>query len=101
MRLFAVGNRIDFNELRGYVVSKNAEGDKETDGSPVFGASSEEETETEKAEPVATLASGKLHLPGRTTVVLRSSEHYDDVVIDPNSFTSVPEDEKVQTIDQS
>ena len=92
----------DFNELRGYVVSKNAEGDKETDSIPVLGqTSSQEEVKPENAEAIATLENGKLHLPGRTTVVLRSSEHYDDVVIDPNSFASVPEDEKVQTMDES
>ena len=92
----------DFNELRGYVVSKNAEGDKETDSIPVLGqTSSQEEVKPENAEAIATLENGKLHLPGRTTVVLRSSEHYDDVVINPNSFASVPEDEKVQTMDES
>ena len=92
----------DFTELRGYVVSKNAEGEKETDGTPVFGqTSSEDNTQAEEKEAVATLENGQLHLPGRTTVVLRSTEHYDDVVIDPNSFTSAPEDEKVQTMDES
>ena len=92
----------DFSELRGYVVSKNAEGEKETDGPPVLGqTSSQDDTQNEKAEAVATLENGKLHLPGRTTVVLRSTEHYDDVVIDPNVFTSAPEDEQVQTMDES
>ena len=92
----------DFTELRGYVVSKNAEGEKETDGSPVLGqTSSQEETAAEEKEAVATLENGKLHLPGRTTVVLRSTKHYDDVVINPDSITTSPEDEKVQTMDES
>ena len=92
----------DFTELRGYVVSKNAEGEKETDGVPVLGqTSSQEETQADEKEAIATLAGGKLHLPGRTTVVLRSTEHYDDVVINPDSITTSPEDEKVQTMDES
>ena len=92
----------DFTELRGYVVSKNAEGEKETDGPPVLGqTSSQEETAAEEKEAVATLENGKLHLPGRTTVVLRSTKHYDDVVINPDSITTSPEDEKVQTMDES
>ncbi len=92
----------DFTELRGYVVSKNAEGEKETDGPPVLGqTSSQEETAAEEKEAVATLENGKLHLPGRTTVVLRSTKHYDDVVINPDSITTAPEDEKVQTMDES
>ena len=92
----------DFTELRGYVVSKNAEGEKETDGPPVLGqTSSQEETAAEEKEAVATLENGKLHLPGRTTVVLRSTKHYDDVVINPDSITTSPGDEKVQTMDES
>ena len=92
----------DFTELRGYVVSKNGPDDKETDGIPVFGQTSSEDTsQTEEKEVIATLENGKLHLPGRTTVVLRSDNHYDDVVINPNSFSSTPEDEKVQTMDES
>ena len=91
----------DFTELRGYVVSKNAEGEKETEGAPVFGQTSSQDTQVEEKEAVATLEGGKLHLPGRTTVVLRSTEHYDDVVINPDSITSSPEDEKVQTMDES
>ena len=85
----------DFTEMRGYIVAKNAEGEKETNSAPVFGASSQEETEEEK-EAEATLESGKLTIPGRTTVVLRSTEHYDDVVINPDSITTSPEDEQVQ-----
>ena len=87
----------DFTELRGYVVSKNAEGEKETDEPPVLGqTSSQEDTAAEEKEAVATLENGKLHLPGRTTVVLRSTEHYDDVVINPDSITTSSEDEQVQ-----
>ncbi len=88
----------DFTELRGYVVAKAAEGETETDSAPVFGASSEEETEEEEKDAVATLENGKLLIPGRTTVVLRSAKHYDDVVIDPNSITVSPEDEQVQAM---
>ena len=91
----------DFTELRGYVVSKNAEGEKETDGPPVLGASSQEETGAEQKEAVAELQGGKLHIPGRTTVVLRSTEHYDDVVINPDSITTSKEDDQVQTMDES
>ena len=86
----------DFTELRGYIVAKNAEGERESSGAPVLGASSEEETQEEEKEPEATLSGGKLTLPGRTTVVLRSSQHYDDVVINPDSITTSPEDEVVQ-----
>ena len=86
----------DFTELRGYVVSKAAEGETETDSAPVFGVSSEETTEDEEKEQVVTLEGGKLTIPGRTTVVLRSTEHYDDVVIDPDSITV--EDDKVQAM---
>ena len=85
----------DFTELRGYVVAKAAEGENESNSAPVFGASSEEETEEEE-DKVATLESGKLTIPGRTTVVLRSTQHYDDVVIDPSSITVSEEDSKVQ-----
>lgn len=88
----------DFTELRGYLVSKAAEGEKETDSAPVLGASSEAETDTEEKEQVVTLESGKLLLPGRTTVVLRSTEHYDDVVVDPSSITTSAEDEQVQAM---
>ena len=76
--------------------SINADGEKETNSAPVFGASSKEETQEEDKEPEATLVSGKLTIPGRTTVVLRSTEHYDDVVINPDSITTSPEDEQVQ-----
>lgn len=94
----------DFTELRGYVLSKNAEDDQETDGIPVFGqTSSEESTESGAEEKVieATLADGKLHIPGRTSVVLRSTQHYDDVVINPDSIVTSHEDEKIQTMDES
>ena len=95
-------NYSDFTELRGYVVSKNGPDDKETDGIPVFGQTSSEDTaQGAEKEAVATLEGGKLHLPGRTTVVLRSTEHYDDVVINPDSITTSPEDEKIQTMDES
>lgn len=86
----------DFTELRGYLVSKAAEGETETDSAPVFGASSEESTDEEEKEQVVTLEGGKLTVPGRTTVVLRSTEHYDDVVIDSSSV--VVEDVKVQAM---
>ena len=86
----------DFTELRGYIVAKNAEDEKETNSAPVFGASSEEETQEEEKDPEATLENGQLTIPGRTTVVLRSTEHYDDVVINPDSITTSPEDEQVQ-----
>ena len=86
----------DFTELRGYVVAKNAEGETETASAPVFGASSAEETQEEEKDPEAVLTDGRLTLPGRTTVVLRSTKHYDDVVINPDSITTSPEDEKVQ-----
>ena len=86
----------DFTELRGYIVAKNAEGENESNSAPVFGASSQEETQEEEKEPEATLEGGKLTIPGRTTVVLRSTQHYDDVVINPDSITTSPEDEQVQ-----
>lgn len=92
----------DFDELRGYVVSKNAEDEKEMDSVPALGdPSSKEEVNTEEQEAIATIENGKLHLPRRTTVVLRSSKHYDDVVINPDSIETSPEDEKVQTMDES
>ena len=91
----------DFSELRGYVVAKNAEGEKETNSAPVFGASSQEETQEEEKEPEATLEAGKLTLPGRTSVVLRSTKHYDDVVINPDSIITSPEDETVQGKDDN
>ena len=90
----------DFTELRGYVVSKNAEGEKESNAAPVLGASSQEDTETEEKEAIAELAGGKLHLPGRTTVVLRSTQHYDDVVINPDTITVNPEDDEVQGMNE-
>ena len=86
----------DFTEMRGYIVAKNAEGENESNSAPVFGASSAEETQEEEKEPEATLEGGKLTIPGRTTVVLRSTQHYDDVVINPDSITTSPEDEEVQ-----
>ena len=86
----------DFTELRGKKKKKNAEDEKETNSAPVFGASSEEETQEEEKDPEATLENGQLTIPGRTTVVLRSTEHYDDVVINPDSITTSPEDEQVQ-----
>lgn len=86
----------DFTEFRGYVVSKGLDSEVETNSAPVFGASSEEETETEKADPVASLKGGKLVIPGRTTVVLRSTEHYDDVVVDSSSITVSEQDTQVQ-----
>ncbi|MBQ9902099.1 MAG: alpha-amylase [Clostridia bacterium] len=90
----------DFTEFRGYVVSKAAEGEKETNGAPVLGASSEEETEAEKKDAVASLENGKLIIPGRTTVILRSTEHYNDVVINPDSIAASPEDEQVQAMNE-
>ena len=68
---------------------------------PGLVGASAEETAAEEKEAVATLENGKLHLPGRTTVVLRSTKHYDDVVINPDSITTSPGDEKVQTMDES
>ena len=89
----------DFTELRGYLVAKAAEGETESDSAPVLGAvSSEEETTAEEKEAVATLESGKLLIPGRTSVVLRSDKHYDDVVVDPSSITTSAEDEQVQAM---
>lgn len=85
----------DFTELRGYLVAKAAEGEKETNSAPVFGASSEEEDEDEKDLEV-TLKGGKLFIPGRTTVVLRSDKHYDDVVIDAGSISVSEEDNTVE-----
>lgn len=89
----------DFSELRGYVVAKNAEGEKETDSAPVLGASSEEETDEEENKE-AKLEGGKLSIPGRTTVVLRSDKHYADVVINPDNITTSPEDEQVQGMNE-
>ena len=88
----------DFTELRGYLVAKAAEGETETDSAPVLGASSEAPAETEEKEAVVTLEGGKLTIPGRTTVVLRSTEHYDDVVVDPNAITTSDEDSQVQAM---
>lgn len=90
----------DFSELRGYVVSKAAEGEKETNAAPVLGASSEEEKENDNKDVEATLDAGKLSIPGRTTVVLRSTEHYNDVIINPDSITMSPEDEQVQGMNE-
>ena len=90
----------DFSELRGYIVAKNAENEKESASAPVFGASSQEETQEEEKDPEATLSGGKLTIPGRTTVVLRSTQHYDDIVINPDSITTSPEDEKVQGMNE-
>ena len=86
----------DFTELRGYVVSKNADGEKETNSAPVFGASSAEESQEDEKDKEVTLDGTKLTVPGRTTLVLRSSKHYDDVIINPDSIVVSPEDEKVQ-----
>ena len=89
----------DFTELRGYLVAKAAEGETETDGAPVLGAaSSEAPAETEEKEAVVTLEGCKLTIPGRTTVVLRSTEHYADVVVDPNAITTSDEDNEVQAM---
>lgn len=90
----------DFTEFRGYVVSTGKEGETEITSVPVFGASSEEETETEEKEAIASLTDGKLVIPGRTTVVLRSTKHYDDITIDPNSITVSEEDSKVQEMNE-
>ena len=88
----------DFTELRGYVLSKNAEGEKELAQPLALGESSKpEETQTEEKEPETTLEGGKLHIPGRTTVVLRSTEHYDDVVIAPISSNTSSEENEVET----
>lgn len=89
----------DFTEFRGYVVSKAKDGESETDSAPVFGASSAEET-TEVKEQIASLTDGKLVIPSRTTVVLRSTKHYDDIVIDPSSITVSEEDSKVQAMNE-
>jgi len=94
----------DFTELRGYVIAKNAEGEteKSKDSVPEFGASSaEEETQEEEKEEKVTLTGGKLTLPGRATVVLRSSQHYDDVVISTDSIADSSEDEQVQGADDA
>lgn len=89
----------DFTEFRGYVVSKAKDGESETDSAPVFGASSAEET-TEVKEQIASLTDGKLVIPSRTTVVIRSTKHYDDIVIDPSSITVSEEDSKVQSMNE-
>ena len=91
----------DFTELRGYVIAKNAEGENETDSAPVIGAVSSEPTDTtaEEKDPEVTLSGGQLVLPGRATAVLRSTEHYDDVVIRPDSITTSPEDDVVQPME--
>ncbi len=86
----------DFSEFRGYVVSKGLPDEVETDSAPVFGASSEAEEATEEKEAIASLTNGTLVIPGRTTVVLRSTEHYDDVKISADSITTSAEDEVVQ-----
>lgn len=88
----------DFTEMRGYIVSKAAEGETETDSEPVLGVSSEEKTDTEEKDQIASLEGQKLTISGRTTVVLRSTQHYDNVVIDPNSITVSEEDSKVQAM---
>ena len=91
----------DFTELRGYVIAKNAEGENETDSAPVIGAVSSEPADTtaEEKDPEVTLSGGQLVLPGKATAVLRSTEHYDDVVIRPDSITTSPEDDVVQPME--
>ncbi|MDD6395861.1 MAG: alpha-amylase family glycosyl hydrolase [Firmicutes bacterium] len=86
----------DFSEFRGYVVSKGLPDEVETASAPVLGQSSEAEETTEEKEAIASLDNGTLVIPGRTTVVLRSTEHYDDVVINADSITTSSEDETVQ-----
>ncbi len=86
----------DFTEFRGYAVSKGLPDEVETDSAPVFGASSATEEAAEEKDAVASLKDGKLVISGRTTVVLRSTKHYDDVVINPDSITTSDEDNKVQ-----
>ncbi len=86
----------DFTELRGYVKSEGLEGETETSGTPVFGESSEEESDEDEEEVTTSLKDGVLTIPGRTTVILRSTEHYDDVVISSDSITTSADDDKVE-----